>query len=187
MGRVRRLILIRHCQATGQEPDAPLTEAGLRQAESLRDFLAGWPIDAVAASEYRRARQTANPLAAARGLDVRVDGRLNERKLSEEPTDHWREIVRDSFEDPDLRGPGGESAREVSHRAWGVLTDLLDHGCLLPAVVTHGNLMSLVLHSVDATFGYAGWEALSNPDVYLLENSEPGGFTFRGLLAGAHG
>ena len=77
MGRARRLILIRHCQATGQEPDAGLTEAGLRQAESLRDFLDGQPIDAVAASEYRRARQTAEPLAAAFGLTVRVDARLN--------------------------------------------------------------------------------------------------------------
>ncbi len=179
MARARRLILIRHCQATGQEPATPLTEAGLRQAESLRDFLAGWPIDAVAASEYRRARQTANPLAAARGLDVRVDARLNERKLSEKPIVHWREVVRDSFEDPDLRGPGGESAGEVSERAWAGLKDLLRSGGQLPAVVTHGNLLSLVLHSLDATFGYEGWERLSNPDVYLLESAEPGEFTFR--------
>ena len=181
MGRVRRLILVRHCQATGQEPDAALTEAGLWQAESLRDFLAGWPIDAVAASEYRRARETANPLAAARGLDVRMDGRLNERILSEKPTDRWREIVRDSFEDPDLRGPGGESAREVSQRAWAGLNDLLRSGCQLPAAVTHGNLLSLVLHSMDATFGYEGWERLSNPDVYLLEDSEDGRLTFSRL------
>ncbi len=181
MARARRLILIRHCQATGQEPDAPLTEAGLRQAESLRDFLAGWPIDAVAASEYRRARQTAEPLGAALGLDVRVDVRLNERKLSEKPTDNWREIVRDSFEDPDLRGPGGESAREVSQRAWTALKNLLEHGCQLPAVVTHGNLLSLVLHSMDATFGYEGWERLSNPDVYLLEDSVDGRLTFSRL------
>lgn len=179
MDRVRRLILIRHCQATGQEPDAALTEAGLRQAESLRDFLADQPIDAVGASEYRRASQSAEPLADALGLAVQVDARLNERKLSEAPIDYWRKIVRDSFADPDLRGPGGESAREVSERAWAGLNDLLHGGCQLPAVVTHGNLLSLVLHSLDATFGYEGWEALSNPDVYLLESAEPGRFTFR--------
>ena len=179
MGRVRRLILIRHCQATGQEPDAPLTVAGLRQAESLRDFLAGQSIDAVVASEYRRATQTVEPLAAALGLAVRVDARLNERKLSEKPIDHWREIVRDSFTDPDLRGAEGESAREVSERAWAGLNDLLACGCQLPVVVTHGNLMSLVLHSLDPAFGYEGWAGLSNPDVFLLEDSEPEGFTFR--------
>ena len=131
------------------------------------------------ASEYRRARQTAEPLAAALGLAVRVDARLNERKLAGQPIDHWREIVGDSFADPDLRGAGGESASEVSQRAWAGLKGLLAGGCQLPAVVTHGNLMSLVLHSLNPAFGYGGWAALSNPDVYLLEDSEPEGFTFR--------
>ena len=179
MGRVCKLVLIRHCQAKGQEPDDALTEGGLRQAESLRDFLADLPIDLVAASEYRRARQTAKPLADALGLGVQVDARLNERALSETPVANWREVLRDSFSDPDLRGPGGESAKEASERAWAGLNDLLLSGCQLPAVVTHGNLLSLVLHSLDATFGYEGWEGLSNPDVYLLENAEPGRFTFR--------
>lgn len=179
MGRARKLVLIRHCQANGQEPEAALTEAGLRQAESLRDFLAGRPIDAVVASEYRRAGQTAKPLADALGLGVQVDARLNERVLSETPIANWREVLRDSFNDPDLRGPGGESAREASERAWAGLNDLLGSGCQLPAVVTHGNLLSLVLHSLDAMFGYEGWEALSNPDVYLLESVEPERFTFR--------
>ena len=178
MGRARRLILIRHCEATGQEPDASLTEAGLRQAESLRDFLAGQPIDAVATSEYRRAQQSAEPLAAALGLTLQVDSRLNERVLAAMPMENWRDVLRDSFDDPDLRGPGGESAQEALQRAWAGLKDLLDGGCRLPSVVTHGNLFSLVLHSLDATFGYEGWAALSNPDVYLLEDSEPGGFTF---------
>ena len=176
---MRRLILIRHCQASGQEPDAALTEAGLRQAEALRDFLVDQSINAIVASEYLRARQSAMPLAAALGLPLQVDGRLNERVLSETPIANWREVLRESFKDPDLRGPGGESSREAFVRAWAGLNDLLRSGCRLPAVVTHGNLLSLVLHSLDATFGYEGWEALSNPDVYLLESAEPGRFTFR--------
>ena len=178
---MRRLILIRHCQASGQDPDAALTETGLRQAEALRDFLADQPIDAIVTSEYLRARQTAKPLASVLGLDVQVDGRLNERVLSATPIANWREVVRDSFSDPDLRGPGGESAREVSERAWAGLNDLLDSGCQLPAVVTHGNLMSLVLHSLDAAFGYDGWASLSNPDVYLLEDFGDGRLTFSRL------
>jgi 2,3-bisphosphoglycerate-dependent phosphoglycerate mutase len=31
------LYLVRHCQATGQEPDAPLTEIGQQQAIALED------------------------------------------------------------------------------------------------------------------------------------------------------
>ena len=90
-------------------------------------------------------------------------------------------MVRYSFADPNLRGPGGESASEASQRAWAGLNDLLGNGCRLPAVVTHGNLMSLVLHSLDATFGYEGWERLSNPDVYALEDSGDGRLTFSRL------
>jgi len=175
---LNRIILIRHCEAEGQNPEAPLTRQGEQESEILRDFLSHLPIDLVVASEYRRARQTAKPLAAALGLEVQVDARLNERELSETPIANWREVLRDSFNNPDLRGPGGESAREVNERAWAVLNDLLLRGCQLPAVVTHGNLFSLVLHSLDTTFGYEGWEALSNPDVYLLESAESGPFTF---------
>lgn len=178
---MNRFILIRHCEAEGQNPEALLTRQGERQSEILRDFLFHFPIDLVVASEYRRARQTAKPLANALGLDVRVDGRLNERVLSETPIANWREVLRDSFKNPDLRGPGGESAREASERAWTGLNDLLRSGCQLPAVVTHGNLLSLVLHSMDATFGYEGWEKLSNPDVYLLEDSGDGRLTFSRL------
>ena len=179
MGHAHRLILVRHCEASGQEPDAALTDRGLRQAEELRDFLVGQPIDAIVTSEYRRARQSAEPLAATLGLQLQVDRRLNERTLAATPIENWREVLRDSFDDPDLRGPGGESAREVSARAWAALNDLLDGDCQLPVAVTHGNLMGLVLHSLDSTFGYDGWARLSNPDVYLLENMEPARFTFR--------
>ena len=35
----RRLLLVRHCQASGQLPDDPLTEVGFEQAASLAEFL----------------------------------------------------------------------------------------------------------------------------------------------------
>jgi len=36
----RLLYLVRHCQATGQAPDAPLTPAGMTQTGVLADLLA---------------------------------------------------------------------------------------------------------------------------------------------------
>lgn len=181
MGPVRRLILVRHCQASGQEPDAALTDNGRRQAEALRDFLMEQPIDRIVTSEYRRARQSAEPLAAALGLTPRIDVRLNERALTTALIGNWRDVLRDSFDDPDLRGPGGESAREASIRVWAGLSELLDGGYRMPVAVTHGNLMSLALHSLNDSFGYAGWENLSNPDVYALEDTADGRLTFRRL------
>ena len=172
-------MLIRHCQATGQEPEAPLSAAGERQAALLQEFLSDVNLHSVVSSEYLRARQTAQPLAGARGLPLRTDGRLNERRLSATPIEHWRDVVRDSFADPDLRGPGGESAREVLERAWDALTDLTEGARTSPAVVTHGNLISLVLHSIDGTFGYEGWKGLSNPDVFLLDVEGGRGLRYR--------
>ena len=175
----RRLILIRHCEASGQSPDAPLTSSGIEQAERLKDFLADQPVDHVVSSAFVRARQTAQPLAFSRGLEVNVDARLNERILSGAPVDNWRELLRDSFANPDLRGSGGESAREALERAWAALTELLHGGGELPAVVTHGNLMSLALNSIDESFGYEGWASLTNPDVYLVEIADKGAWRFR--------
>ena len=175
----RRLILIRHCEASGQPPDAALTAEGIEQAERLKDFLADQPIDHVVSSAFVRARQTAQPLALSKGLDVNVDTRLNERILSTAPLDNWRELLRHSFADPDLRGPGGESAREALERAWAASTELLQSRCELPAIVTHGNLMSLALNSIDESFGYEGWVNLTNPDVYLVEVADKGAWRFR--------
>ena len=174
-----RLLLIRHCEATGQSPDAALTAEGMSQAERLKDFLADQPVDQVVSSEFRRARQTAWPLALSRGLDVDVDARLNERVLSATPMDNWRDILRSSFSDPELRGPGGESGREALERALPALMELSQGPHEMPAVVTHGNLMSLVLNSIDASFGYEGWENLTNPDVYLVEATREGALGFR--------
>ena len=35
-------------------------------------------------------------------------------------------------------------------------------------VVTHGNLLALLLRSFDPAVGYAHWERLTNPDVYRV-------------------
>lgn len=175
------LILVRHCEAAGQEPDAPLTETGRRQAQELASFLLAFPIDAFVTSAYLRAQQTAEPLAGLLHLGVEVDSRLNERVLTPYPIDNWREVVRDSFADPDLRAPGGESANDVLRRAWPALENWLSGSAELPVVITHGNLLSLVLHSIDPGFGYAGWENLSNPDVYRVCVEGDGAMGFRRL------
>ena len=180
----RRLLLIRHCESSGHEPNSELTERGLGQARALAEFLSGKEVDVIVSSAYKRAQQSIEPFAAATGPAVRIDPRLNERTLSDSPIDWWRELIRDSFKNPDLRAPGGESAREVLDRAWASLNDLLHGGYRLPLTVTHGNLISLVLNSLDRSFGYREWEQLSNPDVFKLEESGDRRVTFERLWDG---
>jgi 2,3-bisphosphoglycerate-dependent phosphoglycerate mutase len=152
-----RLLLIRHCESSGPRPEAPLTVRGHAQAGRLAVFLGGYPVDALVTSPYQRARETIAPFAASSGLDVAVDGRLAERRMSADPDPAWREHVRRAFVDPDHRLPGGESGRETRR-------DERDRrpaggGHRLPVAVSHGQLMSLLLNDSDPRFGFAGWEA----------------------------
>lgn len=109
---------------------------------------------------------------------MHIDRRLAERRLSLEPIDHWRDVVRRSFDDLDYRIPGGESGREALVRGRAAIEDALASGHRLPALVTHGQLMSLVLHSIDAGFGFADWETIAFPDVYVVEGEPGGPYTF---------
>jgi 2,3-bisphosphoglycerate-dependent phosphoglycerate mutase len=148
---VQRVALVRHCESSGQAPEAPLTETGRAQAVELAQRLEPLGIDHVLSSPYARARATIEPFAARSGLFLHIDDRLAERSLSPEPIDAWREVVRRSFEDLDFRSPGGESGRETLARGWA---------------------------AIDPSFGYDGWQSLRNPDLVLLERTSGGTLRF---------
>ena len=172
--RVRRFLLVRHCESSGPAPDAPLTPRGLVQAEKLAEFLGDYPINRVVSSPHPKALATIEPFAACAGLAIETHGGLVERRIAPGPFDGWREVVRRSFKEPTYALPGGESASEVLKRGWAAIQSVAESGCQCPVVVSHGQLLSLVLHSLDPSFGYAAWESLSNPDVYVLEGAEVG-------------
>jgi 2,3-bisphosphoglycerate-dependent phosphoglycerate mutase len=88
--------------------------------------------------------------------------------LSAEPLSHWREALRQTFTDLDLAWPGGESSRTAMARGRAVIDGLLAQPERTPIVVTHGNLMTLILRSFEASYDFHAWERLSNPDVYCL-------------------
>jgi 2,3-bisphosphoglycerate-dependent phosphoglycerate mutase len=163
----RHLYLIRHCAAAGQEPDAPLTTAGCEQAIALADALAAAGIERILCSPFRRAQDSIAPLAKRLGLTVETDDRLTERALGS-GFDDWREALRATFDDPDLSFEGGESSAVAMARGRAALRDTFDAGNSTTAVVTHGNLMALLLRHFDPLFGYDAWERLTNPDVFRV-------------------
>lgn len=165
----KTVFVIRHCKATGQEPDAPLTAQGEEQARELAEQLAPLGIQRIVSSPYRRAVQSVAPLAEQLGLPVHTDGRLVERMLSGVPLDDWLTPLQASFDDRDLCLDGGESSNAASERALAALEDILAHGAQTSALVTHGNLMALLLGHFDKRPGFVFWQGLSNPDVYRLD------------------
>ncbi|HUA78287.1 MAG TPA: histidine phosphatase family protein [Acetobacteraceae bacterium] len=72
----------RHFSVTKRDPgirDPALTERGRAQAEAAAAMLAGQAITRIVVSPYRRALQTAAPLAAAFGVPVTVTTLVRER------------------------------------------------------------------------------------------------------------
>lgn len=165
---MKRLFLVRHCESAGQDPSAPLTNAGQLQAMQLAEYLQTLDIDVLVSSPYARAQQSIAPLAERLRLPVEIDGRLAERVLSTELLSNWHEALRQSFAQPDLAWPGGESSRAAMARGRAAIEALLARPERNAVVVTHGNLMTLILHSFETRFGFETWERLSNPDVYCL-------------------
>ncbi|WP_227396234.1 histidine phosphatase family protein [Jeotgalibacillus aurantiacus] len=164
---MRNLYLIRHCQAVGQEPEAELTAKGKVQAKQLADFFEQIELERVISSPFVRAVETAQPIAQLKKLDVEQDIRLSERVLSKVDLPDWLDRLKESFADPDLKMPGGESASEAMSRGWEVVCELTEARGEA-ALVTHGNLLSLMLKQIDPQTGFEEWRALTNPDVYKV-------------------
>jgi phosphohistidine phosphatase SixA len=72
------VIVVRHANAAPGEPDdlRRLTDQGREAARMLGELLAEREPDAVVSSPLLRARETANAIAAAAGLDAAVDEHL---------------------------------------------------------------------------------------------------------------
>ena len=168
------VLLIRHAQSAPSadlpESDWPLSDVGLRQAETLAHELGAQHVDAIYASPYRRATATVEPLARLRRLAIEVVPALRERKLAQGPLDLWLDHLERSWEDRDYKLPGAESARECQHR---MVTSLGDIAKRRPAasivVCSHGNALSLFLNSIEPTFGFQNWRAMTNPALFHLE------------------
>ena len=120
-----RLILVRHAQAGGRGqpygPDAPLTDAGRRQADLLAAALAEDDIATVFSSPYRRAQDTAEPLRRRLGRSLDTDERLAEFRVSpddrrtiEEIVDELRHLM--LWRPHDQDGPGGETLAQFQQR-----------------------------------------------------------------------
>ncbi|MBV9927557.1 MAG: histidine phosphatase family protein [Acidobacteria bacterium] len=170
---MKTLYVVRHCKAEGQEADAPLTPEGFAQSDSLADSLATANIERIISSPYTRATQSIAPLARRLNLAVELDIRLVERVLCSGSRPDWQERLRASFSDLDLSFEGGESGREAMQRAAAVVADVQRHSARTTLLVTHGNLMALLLKHFDDSVGFAEWRALSNPDVYRVVLTRP--------------
>lgn len=118
-GAAARILLVRHAEAeAGGGSDPELTAAGRRRAEALAEALAGEPIAAVLATDTRRARATAAPVAERLGLEVEI---YDPRRLADLADALRRRgetvlVVGHSNTTPELVGLlGGEPGEPIGH------------------------------------------------------------------------
>jgi 2,3-bisphosphoglycerate-dependent phosphoglycerate mutase len=177
-------ILLRHCESSGPAPDAPLTDRGFADADTLAPMLAALGIDAVYASPYARARQSIEPFAHISGLRVIIDNRLREHTMSGLPTADWLDHTRRSLDDLDHRLEGGDSLRETQTRALAALADIAAENHTLPVVATHGMLLSSVLKHLRPEFAFEDWRSIGNPALFriIFEDGRPVKFSPLTLL-----
>ena len=169
LGNMTNFILVRHCQANGQEPEAQLTTEGLKQANELAGFLKHYNVSRIISSPFTRAIQTITPYATNKNIEIELDKRLKERILSSENLPDWFNKLQQTFQEPDLKFSGGESSNEARKRILDLVDDLMHTDCENIVLVTHGNLAALLLNYISQNFGFEEWKQLSNPDVYLIE------------------
>lgn len=151
------LWLIRHAESAWNamglwqgHADPGLSARGIAQAEALARALEGAGIEAILASDLRRARETARILGAALALEPRTDARLRERDLGRwsglttpQIAGRWpAELARVRARDPAFRPGGGESILDVRLRAGAFFRELAARpGPARAAVVTHGGVI----------------------------------------------
>ena len=153
------LLLVRHGHTdaagkrlTGRAPGVHLNELGRRQAERLVERLGGVRIDTIVSSPLERCRETAAPLAKARGRAVDVGrawievgyGEWTGRSISQlRRTKLWRRVM---FAPSNVRFPGGESLLEVQARAVDASFDIAArHARGTVLVVSHADVIRLLV------------------------------------------
>lgn len=131
--------LVQHGEKEGLPGDPGLTERGRQQAMRTGRWLSGLGITALWTSPMRRARETADCIAAVTGLAVQPDARLAERLNWDAgmPFDAFLALWAATARDRDLVPAGGQSARQAAARLQAFLAGL--RGLPGPvAAVTHG-------------------------------------------------
>ena len=156
-----RLLIVRHGETSANldgvwhgSTDTALTANGRRQAERVAAFLAEDAVGAGAlyASPLQRARHTAEPIAAALDLELRIEEDLREFDLGAWEGKTYRELMQTDRlwdhmkRDPHYAPHGGESPLGVAERLTGAWQRIARaHPQQRTIVVTHGGAISLAL------------------------------------------
>lgn len=156
-----QVLLVRHAlplrSEHGEGSDPNLSEDGLAQVKRLPDALARFPIARVVSSPQRRAIQTAEPVAAARGLSVEIDHRFAEydrdlpayipvEQIKAERPEEWARLAQGHL-------PSAVDEDAFRARVRAAVDDLVTAADPedTVAVFSHGGVINVLLHEILGT------------------------------------
>ena len=152
-----KILIIRHGETdlnaarVIQHPDTPLSVRGLEQAERLGRHLASRDIDLVLASDYARARTTAEHVSKHAGAPLEINTDLRERNFGDLRGTAYADLGDIDFTADGYEPPNGESWEVFHHRvdqAWATVVDVARGLANDLAVVTHGLVVSSLVDRV---------------------------------------
>ena len=162
--KVEKIVyFVRHGQSADnaapvfQSPNSPLNEKGRKQAESISDRVSKLSFDALIASPFERAKQTAEAIAKATEKQPEYSELFVERVkptyingkpyTDEKANTLWREWEK-SLYTPGLRAEDGENFDDLVARADKALTFLQNRNEQSLVVVTHGYFLRTIVARV---------------------------------------
>lgn len=162
------MLLVRH-SAPELDPTVPseewrLSEEGRRRCTPLGERLAGYRPRALVSSTEPKARETAELIAPALGLDVEVSDGLREtarRTVGWLDPDEIDRGLRGLFARPGEVVYGEESAASALARFESAVEGLPEDS----VIVTHGTVLSLFVAARTGRDPYELWRSLELPDV----------------------
>ena len=127
------------------------------------------PIAAIYSSPERRALDTIEPLARRIQREPIVVDDLRERELVVAPGADFEAVVQAAWLSPMTAASGCESNDVAQARGLAAIRRIIsEQSGLRVVVVTHGNLLALVLNGFKSTFGFDFWRSMTFPDAYEL-------------------
>ena len=171
------IYLIRHAQSfPSREQDFhawPLSPRGHEQAAALAELLAPLAIRKLYCSPFIRCRETIRPFAGAAGLEPVFHDGLGERLFRDGFVEDMRTAWLNSWEDFSFALPGGESSSAARDRFLTALREVATgHEGEAIGIVSHGNVIALLLNHLNRAYGREQAEGIRNPDVIKLVMGE---------------
>lgn len=176
-----RLIFVRHAEPRLDSSVSPakweLTDTGWEAARALVHDIPSARVDAVYASEEKKAYQTVLPLAEKYGLKVHQLSGLDEQKRGGTflPAEEFRNLKQKKLNDLDANPDGGETSRQAVNRFISEVKRIDGmHDSSMIVICSHGVVLSLYFAYLTGELAdvYRRWSNLGYCAVGMVVSGE---------------